>query len=46
MDGRYKRIRNMVSAAIAFALTGVLLWGILDAGAAATWASALATVGR
>ena len=46
MDARYKRIRTIVSAAMAIALTGVLLWGILDAGAAATWASALATVGR
>ncbi len=35
MDARYKSIRTMVSAAIAIALTAVLLWGILDAGAAA-----------
>ena len=37
MDARYKRIRNLVSIAIAFTLTAVLLWGILDAGAAAAW---------
>jgi hypothetical protein len=34
MNARYKTIRTLVSAAIALALTGVLLWGILDAGAA------------
>ncbi len=46
MDARYKMIRTVVSATIAFALTGVLLWGILDAGGAAASANALATVGR
>ena len=46
MDARYKRIRNLVSTAIAFALTGVLLWGILDGGAATAWAGVLAMVGR
>ena len=35
MDARYKSIRTIVSAAIGIALTAVLLWGILDAGAAA-----------
>jgi hypothetical protein len=40
MDARYKGIRTMISAALAIALTGVLLWGILDAGAAAAWMGA------
>ncbi len=46
MDARYKSIRTIVSAVLALALTGVLLWGILDAGGAAASANALATVGR
>ena len=46
MDAKYKMIRTVVSAAIAFALTGVLVWGILDAGAAAAWANGLALVGH
>jgi hypothetical protein len=32
MDTSYKSIRTVISAAIALALTGVLLWGILDEG--------------
>lgn len=46
MDSRYKIIRTIVSVTLAIALTGVLLWGILDAGAAAASAKALALVGR
>jgi hypothetical protein len=46
MDARYKRIRNLVSITSAFALTAVLLWGIIDAGSHAAWMSATAIVGR
>ena len=31
MDARYKSIRTIVSVGLAFALTAILLWGILDA---------------
>lgn len=46
MDARYKSIRTVVSAAIALALTGVLLLGILDGGINDLWTSAAAITGR
>ena len=46
MDMRYKIIRTIVGVAFAIALTGVLLWGILDAGAVAATAKSLELAGR
>jgi hypothetical protein len=46
MEAAYKTVRNIVSATMALALTSVLVWGIIDAGASALWMSAAAMVGR
>ncbi len=46
MDAIYKGIRILISAALGFALTLVLLWGFLDAGAVPATAQASALAAR